>query len=186
MKLDSKIIWITVASAAVLTLAAANLAGTRNPSWPTDWYELAPLFPETDQPYFGGWHIDAELVDVFGLASLSGKVKLLSSAKPTWGTCQIGYVIDVDALPIPRDKIPEKYKDTPITEVMWNVHFEFHLMDADGFEIMTVESPKHHFTSGKTKRIQSQTEPAVTIAQANRLSAVKVAVFVDESWIVTD
>jgi hypothetical protein len=148
----------------------------------------------------GGWHMDALSADLplLDFASLSGKIKFLGSAKPTWEKCQIGYVIDLDALPIPQDEIPVKYKKERVIdpvkrvtipalgEATYEVHFEFHLMDADGFDIVAIESPKHLVQSGKTSRIQSQSEPSVTIAEATRLGTVNVAVFVDKCVSATD
>jgi hypothetical protein len=193
MTFDRKTIWLAVSLFVVLVLAAVNLAGANKPTWPAEWYELSPHDSKSGKPSISfapdTFWIDLPQLD---LASLNGRVKFLSFAKPTWEKCPIGYVIDLDALPIPKDKVPEKYKQTktfdspaglvtipPLDEATYEVHFEFHLIDPDGFEIVTVNSPKHLVQSGQTERIQSQTEPAVTIAQANRVATVKVDVTVD-------
>lgn len=70
------------------------------------------------------------------------------------------------------------FRIPPLDEANYEVVFQFHLMDADGFEITIVNSPKHYVQSGQTKRIQSQTEPTVSMAEANRLDTVLVVMSV--------
>lgn len=45
MAFDRKTIWIAVSLFAVLVLAAANWAATKEATWPTDWHELVTCDP---------------------------------------------------------------------------------------------------------------------------------------------
>jgi hypothetical protein len=199
MTFDRKTIWIAVSVFAVLVLAVANWAATENPTWPTEWHELVTCEPSGKPDMFYYFDSGFDELPPLDLASLHGRVKFISFALPAWEKCPIGYVIDLDALPIPKDKEPEKYQkgftfdspsgpltNPPLDEANYVAHFVFHLIDADGFEIATVNSPKHHVRSGEAKRIQSQTEPAVTMAQANRLDKVMVEMSVDKCLNVVD
>lgn len=195
MSFDRKTIWVAVSLFAVLVLAVANWAAMREPSWPTGWYELAPHDSKDGGPSYS-WMPEALFVDLppLNLASLDGKVKLISSGKSTWEKCPIGYTIELDTLPIPKDKVPARYKksktvdlDTgpitipPLDEATYAIHLEFHLLDADGFEIKAVNSAKHSVRSGQTSHIQSQTEPVVTFAQARRVETVEVNLVIDRN-----
>lgn len=107
MAFDRKTIWIAVSLFAVLVLAAANWAATKEATWPTDWHELVTCDPSDKR--FMLLQVVGELPPL-KLTALSGKIKFISFAKPTWAECPIGYVIDLTTLPIPKDEVPEKYK----------------------------------------------------------------------------
>lgn len=107
--------------------------------------------------------VDIPLPDI---QAISGRAKLLKHDNVHYA---IGYEIDVIIDSLETKDIPEKYNKKikigddievlPLQEVLYEVSFEFTLLDKDGFEIGKVK-PKmnHNISSGKINKIKSKTD----------------------------
>lgn len=181
-------------------------------AYPTDWFSLE--MPMSIDSIPKGYSVAVEKgaasvsysdealfseIPTLEVETIAGRVKFLPHTFTNNRGCSIGYVIDVAAKPLLKDKLPDKYKKPavvstgigPLTilaldEATFEVHFIFRLLDADGFELLKVVSSKHEVCSGETSCIQSQTEPSVRPELAALTETVMLHMAVDKCLSVRD
>ena len=164
-----------------------GIAGLVTSRFPSRWFVLAEPQSESTVPAENSVGITKPAaisysesvvfsdVPSLEVKSFSGKAKFLPSRASADGRSRLGYVIGISSEPLNQEKLPEKYKKErvipmknggpltvlPLKEATYEVYFVFALLDRDEFELMKVDSPKHHLESGGAVQIQGQTEPAV-------------------------
>jgi hypothetical protein len=129
-----------------------------NTAVPTS-YE-APVFDDSDLP-------------VLERISASGRAKFISRGYED-SFASIGYVMDVATKPLDKKYVPDKYKHIEdmkssggrlqvlsIEEAVYEVNFEFNLLDSDGFVLMRVVSTDHNISSGTSVRVRAETEKLI-------------------------
>jgi len=142
------------------------------------------------------------------IKSIRAKVKFICPPNAKPNLAAIGYVVSVEVDKLDKDKIPKKYLNEreekykagtfiiqPLEEVIYDVHFEFVLVDKDGFQLAELRGPKHSLTSGKTNEFQDITQGHVSIEAAKRtvdvtprmvvekcVSGTKERAFINTTW----
>ena len=192
-----------LAGAAIGALTTVKLF---NPALPSHWFTL--VYPTSNMTVPSGNIIDAEGripvsytsalfdesdIDPPKVTALSGKAKFLPGVSSGDGRAAIGYVISVSTSPLDQSRLPEKYKKErilqlkagpvtvlPLKEATYEVYFRLTLLDRDGFELVTVDSPKQSIQSGKNDQIQAQTIPLITSGVAVRTDKIAVHMVVEK------
>lgn len=125
--------------------------------------------------------------------SFSAKVKFTKPRMKQNLGAVLGYIVSVDVENLDSSKIPEKYRKErkrqfragtftlqPLEEVIYEVHFEFILIDKDGFELAKLESPKHYLYSGKNNIFQELVLKQIPVDIAKRTKKVKPRILIDK------
>ena len=201
---------LTLLAGAVI--GALLVAKLLTPTLPSGWFTLVPAASDTS--VLAGNSIDvgnrisisysSAVIAASDIApphvtALSGKAKFLPDVSLGDGRSAIGYVISVSADPLDRSKLPEKYKKErvihvkagsltvlPLEEATYEIYFRLSLLDKDGFELLTADSPKHSIQSGKTNQIQAQTDPFVTSRVTSQTDKITVHMVVEKCLSATD
>jgi hypothetical protein len=165
-----------------------------NPKFPSRWFILIQPASDTVVPPGNsvdvGTHVSVSYssativesdIPALQVKTLSGKAKFLPHASTNDAQSIIGYIVTVSSDSLDKEKLPEKYKKEkvistkggpltvlPLEQATYEVYFVLRLLDRDGFELLSISSPKHHLQSGETAQIQGQTAPSVP----SRIAAV--------------
>lgn len=198
-----------LAGAIIGALATAKLL---TPSLPSHWFTFIPAASETSVPSGNSVDVASRISISYSITviaesdiaaprvtALSGKAKFLPDVSLDDDRSAIGFVISVSADPLDRSTLPEKYKKEriihvkagpltllPLEEATYEVYFRLSLLDKDGFELLTVDTPKHNIQSGKTSQIQAQTDPLVTSRVAAQTDKITLHMVVEKCLSATN
>lgn len=127
-----------------------------------------------------------------------GKAKFLPHASTNNSGSIIGYVVTVSSDSLDREHLPEKYKtekiistkggplpSPPLDQATYEVYFVLRLLDKDGFELLSLNSPNHYLRSGETARIQGQTASAVSKSIASVTASITLHLVVEKCLSAT-
>lgn len=207
-----QILSVALALMAGVVIGAFVVAKLLTPKPPSGWFTFVPATSDTGVPSGNSIDVGSRIPISYSSAviaasdiapphvtALSGKAKFLPDVSSGDGRSAIGYVISVSADPLDRSKLPEKYKKEriihvkagpltvlPLEEATYEVYFRLSLLDKDGFELLTVDSPKHNIQSGKISQIQAQTDPLVTSRVAVHTDKITVHMVVEKCLSATE
>jgi hypothetical protein len=202
------------ALAALALGALLGVGGTvlfLGPRFPSQWFALITTASDSGVPSGNSVNVGARLsisysdatitrsdIPALDVTALSGKAKFLADSSPSGATAPLGYIVTVSGKPVDKSKIPDKYKKEkviptkagpltalPLDEATFETHFVFRLLDRDGFELLTVESPKHDIQSGRTSDIQAQTNSAIPAHTAAHTAKIALHMVVDKCLSAT-
>jgi hypothetical protein len=208
MKHLTKIAIAGVAGIAIgIVVAVVFLA----PAFPAQWLTLATAVGDSSVPSGNSVDVGGRVPVSYSSATiaesdipaphitaLSGKAKFLSESSPSGAVAPLGYIVSVSADALDTSKLPEKYRKEkiiptkggplttlPLEQATYEVYFVFRLLDRDGFQLLTINSPRHNIESGKTTHLQAQTEPTVTARTASHTNKIAVQMVVDKCLSAT-
>jgi hypothetical protein len=194
-----------------IVIGVAAAARLLAPAFPSQWFALAsaPLdggVPSGNSVDVGGRvsvsYSEATIVEsdipAPHVTALSGRAKFLSDSAPSGAGAPLGYIVTVSADALDMSKLPEKYKREkiistkggpltalPLQQATYDVHFVFSLLDRDGFQLLTINSPHHNIESGKTNQFQSQSESLVTARIASHTQKIGLHMVIDRCLSAT-
>jgi hypothetical protein len=200
-----------IALAIGIVIGIAGAARFFAPSFPSQWFALVSTLSDSGVPSGNSVDVGGRISISYSdatitqsdipaphVTALSGKAKFLSESSPSGADAPLGYVISVSADALDKGKLPEKYKKEkviptkggpltalPLEQATYEVHFVFRLLDRDGFQLLTVNSPKHNIESGKATQLQSQTEATVSSRIASHTQKIALHMVVDKCLSAT-
>ncbi|MFL6519510.1 MAG: hypothetical protein ACJ8NS_04760 [Chthoniobacterales bacterium] len=205
---------LTFAGVALLVGIVIGIAGALvalRSSFPSQWFALVATESDAAVPHGNSVDVGAPLSVSYGeaaivesdiatpsITSLSGKAKFLSATSTSGTSAPLGYVVDIGADGLDITKLPEKYRKEkviqtkggpltamPLEQATYEVHFVFRLLDRDGFQLLSLDSPKHTLESGKITHIQSQTQIVVPSRVAAHTRTIVLHLVIDKCLSAT-
>jgi hypothetical protein len=206
-----QVLLVALAFLAGTVIGALATAKLLTPTFRSHWFTLVPPPSESSVPSGNSIDVVSRISISYSNAviaesdiaaphvtALSGRAKFLSDVSSGDDRSAIGYVISVSADPLDRSQLPEKYKKEriihakagpltvlPLEEATYEVYFRLGLLDRDGFELLTADSPKHDIQSGKTSQIQAHTDPLVTSRLAAQTDKITLHMVVQKCLSAT-
>lgn len=202
---------IVVASVIGIVIGVAGAVRFLTPRFPSQWLTLATAPADSGVPSGNSVNVGGRVSVSFSSAiitesdipspnitALSGRAKFLSQSSPSGSGAPLGYVISVSTDALDTSKLPEKYKKEkiipvkggalttlPLKQATYEVYFVFRLLDRDGFQLLTINSPRHNIKSGKTTHLQAQTETIVTPGTASHTDEIALHMVVEKCLSAT-
>lgn len=181
------------------------------PRFPSQWFSLVTTATDHGVPSGNSLNVGARLsvsysdatitesdIPALDVTALSGKAKFLSDLSASSASAPLGYVVTISTKPLDTSKLPDKYKKRkiiptkagpltalPLEQATYEIHFVFRLLDRDGFQLLSVDSPKHNVESGKTNQIQAQTGSAIPTYTAAHTAKIALHMAVDKCLSAT-
>jgi hypothetical protein len=127
------------------------------------------------------------------IKNMSAKVKFMNPHDTRSNLAALGYIMVVEVDKLDKNKIPQKYlmerkekykggtfTRLPLEGVVFEVHFEFALIDRDGFQLAKIKGPKHNLLSGQINKFQDTVQDCVSIETAKRTVDLRPSMVVEK------
>ncbi|MCX6572180.1 MAG: hypothetical protein NT006_12315 [Candidatus Aminicenantes bacterium] len=119
--------------------------------------------------------------------NLKFRAKFLEPAAVAENSLSLSYIAELSVEKLDKKDLPEKFFKkfeeanaawmyVPPDDVLYEISFKLALLDKDGFQIFSTESPTETIRSGELNRVQNIVTDKIPVDIAKRTSAVKPVV----------